>query len=212
MTSSPVIRLVIADDHALFRQGLRSLLQLQPDIEVVAEVSLADALVSTVVATPCDVLLLDLQMERWSMDEIPQLAQRASVIVLTATESAESGMAALRLGARAIVQKRFAIEFLVTAIRAVAEGHVWMPPALQAAFVQGESPSAKRLTSRESEIVRYVASGLRNNEVAERLSITESTVKTHLNNIFQKLGLRDRLELTHYAIKTGMVAVIDHNR
>jgi DNA-binding NarL/FixJ family response regulator len=68
------------------------------------------------------------------------------------------------------------------------------------------------LTPRESEIVRYVASGLRNTEVAERLSITESTVKTHLNNIFQKLGVRDRLELTHYAIKTGMVAVRDRSR
>ncbi|HKN15213.1 MAG TPA: LuxR C-terminal-related transcriptional regulator [Candidatus Binatus sp.] len=68
------------------------------------------------------------------------------------------------------------------------------------------------MTPRESEIVRYVASGLRNIEVAERLSITESTVKTHLNNIFQKLAVRDRLELTHYAIKTGMVAVLDRNR
>jgi two-component system NarL family response regulator len=206
------IRLILADDHALFRQGLASLLRLEPDFEVIAEVERVGDLDRVLTETPCDMILLDLQMERWSMDEIPQLAQRASVIVLTATESAESGMAALRLGARAIVQKRFAIEFLVTAIRAVADGHVWMPPALQAAFVQGENPSAKRLTSRESEIVRYVASGLRNNEVAERLSITESTVKTHLNNIFQKLGLRDRLELTHYAIKTGMVAVIDHNR
>ncbi len=206
------IRLILADDHALFRQGLASLLRLEPDFEVIAEVERVDDLDRALTETPCDMILLDLQMERWSMDEIPKLAQRASVIVLTATESAESGMAALRLGARAIVQKRFAIEFLVTAIRAVAEGHVWMPPALQAALVQGEHPAAKRLTSRESEIVRYVASGLRNNEVAERLSISESTVKTHLNNIFQKLGLRDRLELTHYAIKTGMVAVIDHNR
>src|SRR5271169_197913 len=128
MTQSPVIRLVIADDHALFRQGLRSLLQLQSDIEVVAEVSLADALVSTVVATPCDVLLLDLQMERWLMDDIPLLARHAAVIVLTASESVENGMTALRLGARGIVQKRFAIETLMTAIRTVAQGQAWMPP------------------------------------------------------------------------------------
>jgi two-component system NarL family response regulator len=206
------IRLILADDHALFRQGLASLLRLEPDFEVMAEVERVGDLDRALSDTPCDMILLDLQMERWSMDEIPALARRASVIVLTANESPESGIAALRLGARAIVQKRFAIESLVTAIRAVADGHVWMPPALQAAFVQQENPLAKRLTPRESEIVRYVASGLRNNEVADRLSITESTVKTHLNNIFQKLGLRDRLELTHYAIKTGMVAVLDHNR
>src|SRR5579863_376935 len=130
------IRLILADDHALFRQGLASLLRLEPDFEVVAEVERVADLDRALTETPCDMILLDLQMERWSMDEIPKLAQRASVIVLTATESAESGMAAIRLGARAIVQKRFAIEFLVTAIRAVTDGHVWMPPALQAAFVQ----------------------------------------------------------------------------
>jgi len=210
MTPSPVIRLVIADDHALFRQGLRSLLQLQPDIEVVAEVSLADALVSTVVATPCDVLLLDLQMERWSMDDIPLLARHAAVIVLTASESVENGMNALRLGARGIVQKRFAIETLMTAIRTVAQGMAWMPPNLQTAFAQQQSTPVRKLTARESEIVRCVAIGLRNAAIAERLAVSESTVKTHLTNIFQKLAIRDRMELIHYALKTGLVPVNDN--
>lgn len=200
-------RLIIADDHALFRQGLRSLLRLQPDIEVVAEVERVGDLDAVLDMNPCDFLLLDLQMERWSMDDIPRLARKTMVLVLTASESVESGITALRLGARAIVQKRFAIETLVAAIRAVEEGHVWMPPALQAAFTRLDNPGGKRLTARESEIVRFVAIGMRNAEVAERLSVSENTVKTHLSNIFHKLGLRDRLELTHYAIRSGLIAV-----
>jgi len=206
------LRLIIADDHALFRQGLKSLLLLQPDTEVVAEIDSANDVIPTVTATNCDILLLDLQMDRWMMEDIPQLASLTNVIVLTASESAENGVRALRLGAKGIVQKRFAIETLMMAVRSVGDGLVWMPPMVQTEFARQESTSGKELTPRESEIVRYVASGLRNNEVAERLSITESTVKTHLNNIFQKLGVRDRLELTHYAIKTGMVAVLDRNR
>jgi two-component system NarL family response regulator len=206
------LRLIIADDHALFRQGLKSLLLLQADIQVVAEIELASDVVPAVTATSCDVLLLDLQMDRWMMEDIPQLIRLTNVIVLTASESAENGVRAVRLGAKGIVQKRFAIETLMMAVRSVADGLVWMPPTVQTEFARQESTSGKELTPRESEIVRYVASGLRNNEVAERLSITESTVKTHLNNIFQKLDVRDRLELTHYAIKTGMVAVLDRNR
>jgi DNA-binding NarL/FixJ family response regulator len=206
------LRLIIADDHALFRQGLKSLLLVQSDTEVVAEIESADDVRPIVSDTDSDVLLLDLQMDRWMMEDIPQLSRLTNVIVLTASESAENGVKALRLGAKGVVQKRFAIETLMMAVRSVADGMVWMPPTVQTEFARQESSSGKELTPRESEIVSYVTSGLRNIEVAERLSITESTVKTHLNNIFQKLGVRDRLELTHYAIKTGMVAVLDRNR
>ena len=206
------MRLIIADDHALFRQGLKSLLLLESDTQVVAEIESSDDVAPVVSATGCDVLLLDLQMDRWMMEEIPRLSRITNVIVLTASESAENGVRALRLGAKGLVQKRFAIETLMMALHSVADGLVWMPPAVQTEFARQESSSGKELTPRECEIVRYVASGMRNIEVGERLSITESTVKTHLNNIFQKLGVRDRLELTHYAIKTGMVAVLDHNR
>jgi DNA-binding NarL/FixJ family response regulator len=206
------LRLIIADDHALFRQGLKSLLLLQSDTQVVAEIESANEVEPVVSGADGDILLLDLQMDRWMMEDIPRLSRLTNVIVLTASESAENGVKALRLGAKGVVQKRFAIETLMMAVRSVAEGMVWMPPTVQTEFARQESSSGKDLTPRESEIVRYVASGLRNIEVAERLSITESTVKTHLNNIFQKLGVRDRLELTHYAIKTGMVAVLDRSR
>jgi two-component system, NarL family, response regulator DegU len=206
------MRLIIADDHALFRQGLKSLLLLESDTQVVAEIESSDDVAPIVSATGCDVLLLDLQMDRWMMEDIPQLKRLTDVIVLTASESAENGVRALRLGAKGLVQKRFAIETLMMALHSVADGLVWMPPTVQTEFARQESSSGRELTPRECEIVRYVASGMRNIEVGERLSITESTVKTHLNNIFQKLGVRDRLELTHYAIKTGMVALLDHNR
>src|SRR5262245_34965378 len=158
---------------------------------------------------PCDAVLLDLQMEQWSMDRIADLARKTTVIVLTANESVETGLTALRLGARAIVHKRFAIETLMTALRAASEGLVWMPPAIQAALVSPDGLAGKKLTPRESEIVRQVARGMRNAEVAARLALSESTVKTHLTNIFQKLGIRDRTELARYAIKTGLVTVQD---
>jgi two-component system NarL family response regulator len=206
------IRLVIADDHALFRQGLRSLLLLQPDIEVVAEVDRTSQLHSVLSAKACDILLLDLQMDRWLMGDIPELSRLTAVIILTASESPENGARALRLGARGIVQKRFAIESLMTAIRTVADGLVWMSPEVQAEVATQWNSTVKELTTREFEIVQCVASGLRNAEVAARLSIGESTVKTHLYNIFQKLGVRDRSELTRYAIKNGLVAVLDQNR
>src|SRR5229473_790029 len=127
-----LIRLIIADDHALFRGGLKSLLRRQRDMRVVGEVDNADALAEVLASTACDVLLLDLQMERWTLDDIKQLADRAKVLVLTASESLENSITAMRLGARAVVQKRFAIQTLMEAIRAVADGSVWMPPALQA--------------------------------------------------------------------------------
>jgi DNA-binding NarL/FixJ family response regulator len=201
------IRLIIADDHALFRGGLKSLLRRQRDMQVVGEADTADSLMATVAETTCDILLLDLQMERWALNDIRQLAALTKVVVLTASESVEVAIVAMRLGARAVVQKRFVVQKLVEAIRAVAEGFVWMPPALQAEVAsQWSSSASKSLTNRETEIVRYVANGLRNAEIAQRLAITEATVKTHLNNIFDKLGLRDRVELAVYALRRGLVS------
>jgi DNA-binding NarL/FixJ family response regulator len=198
------IRLLIADDHVLFRQGLKSLLQLQPDVEIVGEVERAADLEPALEKTPCDILLLDLQIDRWMGNDIEALARRTKVVVLTASERIEDALAAMRHGARAIVQKRFAVETLMEAIRSAAAGLVWMPPSLQTEIAaQLGSGSDQRLTVREAEIARYVAEGLRNAEIAERMAISESTVKTHLNNIFQKLHLRDRVELALHALRVG---------
>lgn len=199
-------RLVIADDHALFRQGVRSLLELHDDVAIVAEVERVDQLRPTLDEVECDVLLLDLQMDRWSGDDVEWLSRRAKVIVLTASERREDALGALRLGARGIVHKRFAIETLMEAIRAVAAGHVWMPPELQSAvtslWAEGEP-----LTAREREIVALVGRGLRNAEIAKQLFISEVTVKTHLNRIFAKVGARDRVELALYAVRVGLASV-----
>jgi DNA-binding NarL/FixJ family response regulator len=192
---------------------LKSLLRLQPDVTVVAELERADALLSTLEQTPCDILLLDLQMERSAFVDIEVLAERVAIVVVTATERVEDALAALRAGARGLVFKRFAIETLMTAIHTVMEGHVWLPPALQAEMTARlREPTGVTLTRREREIVRHVALGSRNTEVAEKLQVTEGTVKTHLNNIFQKLGLRDRVELTLYAVRTGIIGVNERRR
>ena len=202
------IRVAIADDHALFRQGLRSMLRLQPEVTVVSELDRMDDILPSLGQTPCDLLLLDLQMDRNAFADIALLASRVAVIVVTASERVEDGLAAIRAGARGLVFKRFAIETLMKAISTVMAGSVWLPPELQSEMsTQLRSPAEATLTQREREIVRHVALGQRNAEVAEQLGITEVTVKTHLNNVFQKLGIRDRVELTHYAIRAGLVGV-----
>jgi len=202
------IRLIIADDHAVFRQGLKSLLATYNRFEVVAEVARSSDLEAVVSATPCEVVVLDLQMDQWVMGEIEWLSRRATVVVLTASESADDAKAALRLGARAVVQKRFALETLIGAIQAAVEGFVSSPPTYQADVTGSSgSPTANRLTTRESAIVGYVAAGLHNAEVAKLLSITEGTVKVQLHKIFHKLGVRDRVELANYAFRNGLVKV-----
>jgi two-component system NarL family response regulator len=149
-------------------------------------------------------------MDRNTLGDIESLSRRVRVVVVTATEQPGEAMAALRAGARAVVFKRFAIETLMDAVRAVMDGHVWMPPTLQAEMAkQLLEPASDALSAREVEIVRLVALGLRNAEIAQRLSITEGTVKTHLNNVFQKLKIRDRVELTRYALRVGYIGVHD---
>ncbi len=200
------IRVVIADDHALFRAGLRSVLQLQEDVTVVAETDRVSDLGELARRTPCDIVLLDLQMERNSLLEIEKLRRQARIIVVTASERLDDALMAMRLGARGIVPKHFAMESLMEAIRAVAAGEVWLPPALRDALARRDNePMYKGLTRREYEIVRHAALGMRNVEIARRLLISEVTVKTHLTNVFQKLGIRDRVQLARYAITAGIV-------
>ena len=202
------IRIIIADDHVLFRQGLKSLLKHEPTVTVVGEVGRADEVLPAIERLGCDLLLLDLQMERNSLADIHVLAQRVPVVVLTASELASDALTAIRKGARAVVFKRFAVESLMDAVRAVTAGNVWMPSALQNELVARlQNPALTSLSPREEEVVRWVALGLRNAEVAAKLSVSEQTVKTHLNSIFKKLGVRDRVELTHYAARAGIVAL-----
>jgi DNA-binding NarL/FixJ family response regulator len=171
----------------------------------VADASRAEDVVPTLKAKPCDVLLLDLQMDRWVLKDVESLAEQTSVLVLTASERPADALAALKLGAAAVVQKRFAFETLIEAIEAIAQKQVWIPPNLQATITaQWCSAADPQLTGRE-EIVRLAALGKTNAEVAERLAITEGTVKTHLNSVFKKLGLRNRAELVHHALQRDLV-------
>jgi DNA-binding NarL/FixJ family response regulator len=202
------IRLILADDHAIFREGLKALLQHEPGVSIVAETSRIDGLHSIVDATPADLLLLDLQMERSSLTEIESLSAKIAVVVLTASELVGDALAAIRLGARAVVLKRFAVETLMDAVERVAAGEVWLPPSVQGQLAARlRDPAANPLSPREEQVVRQVALGLRNADVAKRLFISEQTVKTHLNNVFQKLGIQDRVELTIYAIRHGIIGV-----
>lgn len=204
MTILPPIRLIIADDHQLFRQGLRLLLKSEPEVAIVGETDRADELPALLDRTPCDQLLLDLQMERNALADIDSLARRVPVIVLTASEVPADAVAAVRKGAQAVVFKRFAVETLMDAIRMVAQGGVWLPASLQTHMAARlRSPSATALSPREEEIVRYVAQGLRNGEIAKNLAISEETVKTHLSRIFRKVGVRDRVELALFANRSG---------
>ena len=154
------LRIAIADDHALFREGLKALLSLRPEIVVVAETDRADAVVPMVTGTPCDVLLLDLQMDRTSLIDVETAARSAKVIIVTASERGDDALAAVRAGASGVVFKRFAVETLVDALGAVAAGQVWVPPALQTRLVaELREPAPQPLTTREREIIRHVALG-----------------------------------------------------
>jgi two-component system NarL family response regulator len=208
------LRVIIADDHALFRQGLRSMFtNLHPDVSVVAEVDRVSEVASALAKTPCDILMLDLQMDRNALADVRSFARRVRVVVVTASQDSAEALAAIRAGARAVVFKRFAVETLMEAVRTVKEGHVWLPPALQSEITaQMSEPDTKALTSREREIVRLVALGFHNTEIAQRLSISEGTVKTHINNVFHKLEARDRVALTLYAIRLGLIGVNEKAR
>jgi DNA-binding NarL/FixJ family response regulator len=203
------VRVVIADDHALFRQDLKTMLRRRAEIRVVGDVESLAALEPVLARGTCDVLLLDLQMERNALADVERLSKLVRVVIVTASEHPSNALAAVQAGASAIVFKRFAMETLIEAIRAVCSGHVWLPPTLQAevrtrAF--GKRSDAT-LSAREREVVRLSALGLRNHEIAKRLEIGEATVKTHIGNALQKLGIRDRVDLARYAIREGLVGV-----
>ena len=210
-------RLVIVDDHTLFREGLRTILETEDDFDVVADAESAEDVVELVWQTRPDVLLLDIRMPQGSgLDAIPavlKICPSTQVLVLTASDDREEHMRAFRLGAKGVVLKDSARQTLTQAIRTVCRGEMWMDPRMSDALASeltqiGSDTSAIRLesglTERELDIVRLVSSGYKNKEVGATLMISERTVKTHLTNIFQKLGVRDRVGLVMYALKHNL--------
>lgn len=215
------IRVLIADDHPIVRDGLRRLLALEGDIDVVGETGEGEATVTMVEQVEPDIVLLDLRMPGLdglsALQKIQRLNRATKVIVLTASEDKNEFVQAMKLGCSGIVLKQTASELIVKSIRKVHAGEIWLDSHTTAAVMrqfagpgepssQGGPRSRDRspLSRREREIVALVAQGYKNKEMAEKMFISEQTVKNHLHNIFDKLGVSDRLELALYAIHKGL--------
>jgi DNA-binding NarL/FixJ family response regulator len=214
-----LIKLVIADDHPIFRDGLRKLLSLEDDFEVVGEAKDGNEVLEIMREKDPDVLLLDLRMPGLDglsvLQSLKNSGCRSRIIILTASEDKNEFVQAMKLGCSGIVLKQTATELLYKSIRKVYGGEIWLDSHTTAAVMrQFAAPSrmggAERkgrerspLSQREREIVALVAQGFKNKEIAEKIFISEQTVKNHLHNIFDKLGVSDRLELALYAIHKG---------
>ena len=212
-----VVRVLIADDHAIFRDGLRKLLSPADNISIVGEAQDGVECIELLAKLKPDVLLLDLRMPRKDglavLEEVNFDNLPTRVIILTAAEDDRDVIRAMRLGARGVVLKQSASELLTRSIHKVADGEIWLDNHLTAEVIEAfkkSSESGQRrekpfLSDREREIVQLVAQGFRNREIGEKLFISEQTVKNHIHNIFDKIGVSDRLELALYAIHHGLI-------
>lgn len=218
------IRIVVADDHPIFRDGLCKLLALEEDFEVVGQAQDGQEVLDVLQQYEPDILLLDLKMP--GLDGLGTLQRlqaariRTRVIVLTASDDKNEFVQAMKLGTSGIVLKQTATDLLIKSIRKVHAGEIWLDSHTTAAvirqFVSAEevpppsqtaAPRERErspLSQREREIVALVAQGFKNKEMAEKMFISEQTVKNHLHNIFDKLGVSDRLELALYAIHNNL--------
>jgi two-component system nitrate/nitrite response regulator NarL len=212
-----VVRILVADDHAIFRDGLRKLLEGADDVQIIGEASNGVECTKMLAKLKPDILLLDLRMPEKDglgvLEEINFDATPTRVIVLTAAEDDRDVVRAMRLGARGVVLKQSASDLLLKSIRKVADGEIWLDNRMTAEVIDAFKKSAEAgqrrekplLSDREKEIVQLVAQGFRNREIGEKLFISEQTVKNHLHNIFDKLGVSDRLELALYAIHHRLI-------
>jgi len=211
------IKLLIADDHAIFRDGLRKLLDSEKEIKIVGEARNGAECIKKLGELKPDILLLDLRMPDKSglavLEEVDFSTLRTRVIVLTDAEDDRDLVRAMRLGARGVVLKESAIDLLVKSIYRVHAGEIWLDSrvatrvtnAFSASSDSGARIEKPLLSDREMEVVEVVAQGFHNNEIGTKLFISEQTVKNHLHNIFDKLGVSDRLELMLYAIHHHLI-------
>ncbi len=219
--NSRPIRVLVADDHPIVRDGLRRLLALEDDIDVVGEAGDGEATIALIDQLDPDIVLLDLRMPGLDglsvLQKLQRLNKTTRIIVLTASDDKNEFVQAMKLGCAGIVLKQTASELIVKSIRKVHAGEIWLDSHTTAAvmrqFAAPPEPAAaggarsrdrSPLSQREREIVALVAQGYKNKEMAEKMFISEQTVKNHLHNIFDKLGVSDRLELALYAIHKGL--------
>jgi two-component system nitrate/nitrite response regulator NarL len=219
MENNGFITIGIADDHTILRDGLRRLLETEPQFHIIGEASDGVEAVELVQSKNPDVLLLDLAMPQMpGLEALRELArQRATtrVILLTAAIEKRQILEALQIGARGVVMKDAATQILLKAIHAVMNGEFWVDrepvkDAMQYLREHAGAPSNEKaksygLTRREIEILGTIVSGLSNKEIAQKFSLSEDTVKHHLTNIFDKVGVSSRLELALFAINNRLI-------
>ncbi len=199
MTRSPITILVV-DDHPIFRRGLIQTIQEQPDFKVCAEAGDADAAVELAVRDRPDIILLDLSMPGGGLNALANIRDagvQSRIIVLTASEDSDNVATALKTGAHAYLLKGVDAETLASVIHGVLKGEGYVPPQLAARVIAaGQKPHdpLASLTDTETRILRLVARGDSNKQIARELAIEEKTVKNHLTRIFRKLNLRNRTE------------------
>jgi DNA-binding NarL/FixJ family response regulator len=224
ISSKSKIRIVVADDHPIFRDGLCKLLALEEDFEVVAQAQDGRQVLDVLQQYEPDILLLDLKMPGLdglsTLQRLQVAKNKTRVIVLTASDDKNEFVQAMKLGTSGIVLKQTATELLIKSIRKVHAGEIWLDSHTTAAVIRqfvaadDSAPASAQpaprdrerspLSQREREIVALVAQGFKNKEMAEKMFISEQTVKNHLHNIFDKLGVSDRLELALYAIHNNL--------
>ena len=217
MTTPLKTRILLADDHAVVRRGLKLVLEAEPDLEVVAEASDGAEAVQLAVAEDLDLAILDVTMPRLTgIQAARRISERKPglrTLILSMHDNEGYFFEALRSGASGYVLKSVADRDLVEACRATMRGEPFIYPAAVKALVRdyiaraedGEAVPEDPLTTRESEIVKLIAEGHTSKEIAELLVISEKTVERHRANILDKLGMRDRVDLTRYAIRRGLV-------
>ncbi len=217
MTTEKPIRILLADDHAVLRAGLRMLIDAQPDMETVGEAEDGPQTLERAQALQPDVILLDISMPRLSgltiLHELRARAPNARVLVLTMHADEEYLREALRLGAAGYVVKSAADQELLSAIRAVMRGEVYIHPSMTRVLLDDLIPVNKPahadpwddLSEREQQVIRRVAMGYTNREIAEQLHLSVKTVETYRARAMEKLGLKTRAQLVQYAAHRGLL-------
>lgn len=219
-----MIRVLIADNHPVVREGLNTILRAEPDMAIVGQAQDGVEALELVATAAPDVILLELRLPRMDglvvLRNLAARSERAKVVLFTASEAREEFVEAMKLGCAGILMKSSGTSLIAKSIRKVHEGEIWLDANTTAAVIRQfaapmESPAAApmngkgprdraQLSQREREIIVLIAQGYKNKEIAEKMFITEQTVKNHLHNVFDKLGVSDRLELALYAIHNSL--------